>query len=131
MIIWATIRFRLTTLKKRVRYEPPKHRETNQDHRHTGSPTLRGWAILIWQSSKIDICNEAEKFPVANVPTGLLPMGAHTRDARTTQFHTIGVIHSAIRSRSNAPKQGAEGAPHAWLEVSSSAAKGLDALRAG
>lgn len=58
-------------------------------------------------------------------------MGADVMDAKTAQLHAIGVIHSAIKSRSNAPKQGAEGAPDAWLEVSSSAAKGFDGLKAG
>jgi tRNA-Thr(GGU) m(6)t(6)A37 methyltransferase TsaA len=43
----------------------------------------------------------------------------------------IGVIRSALKSRGKAPKQGAEGAPDAWLEVRSFAADGLDGLLAG
>lgn len=43
----------------------------------------------------------------------------------------IGVIHSTLTDRDEAPKQGSEGAPDAWLEVSSWAADGLDGLRVG
>jgi tRNA-Thr(GGU) m(6)t(6)A37 methyltransferase TsaA len=41
------------------------------------------------------------------------------------------MIRSAIKKRSDAPKQGSEGAPDAWLEVSPSAAQALDGLAAG
>jgi tRNA-Thr(GGU) m(6)t(6)A37 methyltransferase TsaA len=47
------------------------------------------------------------------------------------QLRPIGVIRSNIKKHSEAPKQGSEGAPDAWLEVSSFAAQGLDGLRAG
>ena len=50
---------------------------------------------------------------------------------KRAQFRAIGVIRSALKSRGKAPKQGAEGAPDAWLEVSSFAAQGLDGLRVG
>jgi tRNA-Thr(GGU) m(6)t(6)A37 methyltransferase TsaA len=43
----------------------------------------------------------------------------------------IGVIRSIIKKRSKAPKQGSEGAPDAWLEVSSFATQGLDGLVIG
>jgi len=43
----------------------------------------------------------------------------------------IGVIRSNIRVRSQAPKQGAEGAPDCWLEVRSRVAKALDGLAVG
>lgn len=49
----------------------------------------------------------------------------------TTQLRPIGVIRSTIKERSKAPKQGAEGAPDAWLEVNKSAAPGLEGLAAG
>lgn len=29
----------------------------------------------------------------------------------------IGVIHSTLKKRSEAPKQGSEGAPDAWIEI--------------
>jgi tRNA-Thr(GGU) m(6)t(6)A37 methyltransferase TsaA len=47
------------------------------------------------------------------------------------QLHPIGVIRSTIKKRDEAPKQGSEGAPDAWLEVRPFAAKGLDGLAAG
>lgn len=46
-------------------------------------------------------------------------------------LHPIGVIRSTIKKRSEAPKQGREGAPDAWLEVRPSVAQGLDGLQAG
>jgi tRNA-Thr(GGU) m(6)t(6)A37 methyltransferase TsaA len=47
------------------------------------------------------------------------------------QLCPIGVIRSTIKERSKAPKQGAEGAPDAWLEVNKSAAPGLEGISAG
>ncbi len=58
-------------------------------------------------------------------------MGTHVKGGKRAQFRAIGVIPSALKSRSKAPKQGAEGAPDAWLEVSSFAAQGLDGLLVG
>jgi len=43
----------------------------------------------------------------------------------------IGVIRSALKRRTGAPRQGAEGAPDAWLEVQAWASKGLHRIRAG
>jgi len=43
----------------------------------------------------------------------------------------IGVIRSTIKTRAEAPKQGSEGAPDAWLEVNESVAEGLDGLARG
>jgi tRNA-Thr(GGU) m(6)t(6)A37 methyltransferase TsaA len=47
------------------------------------------------------------------------------------QLRPIGMIRSMIKKRSEAPKQGSEGAPDAWLEVSPFATEGLDGLVAG
>lgn len=38
----------------------------------------------------------------------------------------VGVIRSAIKVRSEAPKQGSEGAPDAWIEIEPSFDEGLD-----
>ena len=46
-------------------------------------------------------------------------------DAR---LRPIGVIRSALASPREAPRQGAEGAPDAWLEIEAWAAKGLEGL---
>ena len=43
----------------------------------------------------------------------------------------IGVIRSALTARSEAPRQGSEGAPDAWLEVYPWASEGLQGLAAG
>jgi tRNA-Thr(GGU) m(6)t(6)A37 methyltransferase TsaA len=43
----------------------------------------------------------------------------------------IGVIRSELRTREEAPKQGSEDAPDAWLEVAASAADGLHGLEVG
>jgi tRNA-Thr(GGU) m(6)t(6)A37 methyltransferase TsaA len=43
----------------------------------------------------------------------------------------IGVIRSALTARSEAPRQGSEGAPDAWLDVHPWAAEGLRGLAAG
>ena len=48
-----------------------------------------------------------------------------------TRLRPIGVIRSIIKSRSEAPKLGSEGAPDAWLDVSPCAARGLHRLQAG
>ena len=58
-------------------------------------------------------------------------MATKTSRGKNTQFRPVGVIRSALKSRSKAPKQGAEGAPDAWLEVRAFAAQALDGLRAG
>ncbi len=47
------------------------------------------------------------------------------------QLRPIGLIRSEIKNRSEAPMQGAEGAPDAWLEVSPFAAQGIDGLQVG
>lgn len=47
------------------------------------------------------------------------------------QLRSIGVIRSAIKERTKAPRQGSEGAPDAWLEVNQSAVPGLEGLSAG
>lgn len=54
---------------------------------------------------------------------------AATRAA--ARLRPIGVIRSALRARGEAPKQGAEGAPDAWLEVHGWAARGLKGVAAG
>lgn len=43
----------------------------------------------------------------------------------------IGVIRSSIKTRTEAAKQGSEGAPDAWLEVNESFAEALDGLARG
>jgi len=47
------------------------------------------------------------------------------------RLRPIGVIRSALKQRSRAPRQGTEGAPDAWLEIRAWAAKGLRRVSAG
>jgi len=53
------------------------------------------------------------------------------KSRRGAQVRPIGVIRSVLKARAAAPKQGSEGAPDAWLEVSPFAAEGLDGVTAG
>lgn len=50
---------------------------------------------------------------------------------RGRQLRPIGVIRSNLKTRREAPMQGSEGAPDAWLEVNSFAIRGLDGIRVG
>ncbi len=50
---------------------------------------------------------------------------------RRAQVRPIGVIRSSLKTPGKAPKQGREGAPDAWLEVSPFAIEGLEGLAAG
>jgi len=53
------------------------------------------------------------------------------KDAENAQLRPIGVIRSTIKSRSEAPRQGTEGAPDVWLEVHRFAAEAMDGLSVG
>ena len=53
------------------------------------------------------------------------------RRAVVARLHPVGTIRSKIKTLKGAPKQGSEGAPDAWLEVSAFAAPALDGLVAG
>lgn len=46
-------------------------------------------------------------------------------------LHPIGYIRSALRELHEAPRQGSEGAPDAWLEVDQAFARGLRGIAAG
>src|SRR5262245_3534971 len=54
--------------------------------------------------------------------------GAAVRGGRV---RPVGVIRSTLKARSQAPKQGSEGAPDAWLDVYPWAADGLQGLAVG
>ena len=46
-------------------------------------------------------------------------------------LYPIGFIHSPLKHREQAPKQGSEGAPDAWLEVTPRLAEGLERIATG
>jgi len=58
-----------------------------------------------------------------------------TETARTdridVQLRPIGGIRSTLKTRGEAPKQGSEGAPDAWLEVDAALIDALDGLEVG
>jgi len=43
----------------------------------------------------------------------------------------LGFLHSPLKSREEAPNQGREGAPDAWLEVNETFAEGLEGIAVG
>ena len=43
----------------------------------------------------------------------------------------IGFLHSPLKQREEAPNQGREGAPDAWLEVNETVAEGLEGIAVG
>lgn len=55
-------------------------------------------------------------------------MGATTR---RFLLDPIGIIRSNLKTRAEAPKQGSEGAPDAWLELSPAWTRGLHGLAVG
>ena len=57
-------------------------------------------------------------------------MGSVKRSARR-QLHPIGQIRSELRSTADAPMQGVEGAPDAWLEINRSVRDAIRGLSAG
>jgi tRNA-Thr(GGU) m(6)t(6)A37 methyltransferase TsaA len=46
-------------------------------------------------------------------------------------LNPIGFIRSPLKNREDAPKQGHEGAPEAWVEVAANVAEGLQGITAG
>lgn len=57
--------------------------------------------------------------------------GKPRRDRHDLPLRPIGEIRSTLKERSDAPKQGSEGAPDAWLEIDASLAAALDGLQVG
>lgn len=67
-------------------------------------------------------------------PDGSQPVKTGTSDQQppsTAELRPIGVVRSSIVARHDAPKQGFEGAPDAWLEVFPWAAEGLMGISPG
>lgn len=46
-------------------------------------------------------------------------------------LNQIGVVRSTLTNREEAPRQGYEGAPDAWIELDPAVAEGLDGIAAG
>jgi len=54
-----------------------------------------------------------------------------SEDQSDLTLHPIGIVRSAIKERSEAPKQGSEGAPDVWIEIEPFAVEALDGFQAG
>jgi tRNA-Thr(GGU) m(6)t(6)A37 methyltransferase TsaA len=52
-------------------------------------------------------------------------------DSTRTQLRPIGIIRSTLKERGEAPRQGSEGAPDAWLDVYPWAREGLRGIGPG
>jgi tRNA-Thr(GGU) m(6)t(6)A37 methyltransferase TsaA len=50
---------------------------------------------------------------------------------RSGNLRPVGTLRSTLRTRAEAPKQGAEGAPDAWLELNPSVVRGLEGIAVG
>src|SRR5690348_5254740 len=50
---------------------------------------------------------------------------------RRAQLRPIGIVRSTLKARSEAPKQGSEGAPDAWLVINLFAEPALEGLKVG
>src|SRR5262249_32046129 len=84
---------------------------------------------------------QAASWILLSVPYNRSPMNSkkrprgHTRPrnpgGKPAQLRPIGVIRSTIKNRRDAPRQGSEGAPDAWLEVIPAVARPLEGLRPG
>ena len=51
--------------------------------------------------------------------------------SKSYELRPIGIVRSPLRSREEAPKQGDEGAPEAWLELAADVAEAAADLRVG
>jgi len=67
----------------------------------------------------------------ASERSGRSPGGRIGSMATTFELHPIGRVGSPIRTREQAPKQGDEGAPEAWLELDPAVAEAARHLRVG
>jgi tRNA-Thr(GGU) m(6)t(6)A37 methyltransferase TsaA len=63
--------------------------------------------------------------------TGGATAKRRARDGGKAVLRPVGVLSSTIKSRGEAPKQGEEGAPDAWLEVYGWAKEAMDGLAVG
>jgi len=57
--------------------------------------------------------------------------GAAAKSASRPQLRPVGVIRSVLKDRREAPKQGSEGAPDAWIEIFPFSLQALDGIAVG
>jgi tRNA-Thr(GGU) m(6)t(6)A37 methyltransferase TsaA len=56
---------------------------------------------------------------------------SHPKNRQLWSLSPVGVIRSTLRKRKDAPKQGSEGAPDAWLDIQNFALSALDGIAPG
>jgi tRNA-Thr(GGU) m(6)t(6)A37 methyltransferase TsaA len=64
-------------------------------------------------------------------PEARLETRKMTQTREQYSLHPIGLIRSPLRALEEAPRQGSEGAPEAWIEVDPTFARGLSGLATG
>lgn len=96
--------------------QPPERRQVVDDIRNLLS-ALDGLAPMPTTSN--DLRNNLEAFFQAGA------------DRSTLELTPIGSVESVLRSPTESPKQGSEGAPDAWLVIKPEYAAGLGGLKAG
>src|SRR5687768_16822643 len=69
--------------------------------------------------------------PPGNVTVPSIPLSCTKSMRSPLQLHPVGVVRSPLRTRDEAPRQGDEGAPEAWLELDPAVAEAARELRAG
>jgi tRNA-Thr(GGU) m(6)t(6)A37 methyltransferase TsaA len=52
-------------------------------------------------------------------------------DSNSVSLRPIGIVRSPLEDRKTAPNQGSEGAPDAWIELTSAVGDGLDGIEVG
>jgi tRNA-Thr(GGU) m(6)t(6)A37 methyltransferase TsaA len=60
-----------------------------------------------------------------------VPESERPSEAREFSVRPIGYVRSSLRSRDEAPRQGSEGAPDAWLELHDDVRAGLEGIAVG
>ena len=63
--------------------------------------------------------------------TSSAPVSKNVQRGPRPLLRPVGTIRSTLKDRTQAPKQGSEGAPDAWLEIKSSVTPALEGLQAG
>src|SRR5262245_26754685 len=89
-------------------------------------------ALKAWRTYLSGLCEKWEdRRNRTDLEKAIVTRKTTSSAAKAALLRPIGVIRSSLKSLENAPMQGSEGAPDAWLEVNAFARKALDGLRVG
>ena len=58
-------------------------------------------------------------------------MSSQKKSPASYTLRPVGIVHSVLRSRKKAPKQGGEGAPDAWIQINPQFSTALEGLVVG